>query len=122
MKRLSIAIPFLLTGCAALHEPLEDAYLVSHTVDTIQTMQIAKYPDIYHEGKSCYWLGAHPSRESVWGWAIGSAAVQLGGTQLLLASGHPRLARIWEASGLIVSLDAVNLNYHVGIKIGNPQR
>jgi len=119
---LKLSPLLLLTGCAALHEPLEDAYLVAHSVDIAQTMQIAKYPDFYHEGKSCYWMGAHPSRESVWGWGIGTAAIQVGVTELLLANGHPRIAKFWEASGLAVSLDAVHGNYKVGVTFGNPKR
>ena len=114
---LSFLLAILLCGCTTdkwskRDIALEAAYIALHTVDYLQTRQIAKHPDKWHERNPV--LGRHPSVGEVGTFFLGTAIVQLGVAHLL-----PEKYRVWWISGNLISQVAVvgnNFNVGIGVK------
>jgi hypothetical protein len=122
MRLAWIALTMLLSGCQALKTPESQAWLALHAVDTVQTFRIADDPRCFKESDSLTrrLIGEHPSDGEVAAWAIGSAALHLGVTELLLRNEHPRLAKAWQWVRIGVTAAAVADNYTIGVRIGSP--
>jgi hypothetical protein len=119
-----IAAGLILTGCQALKTPESHAWLALHAVDTIQTYHAAQQPECFHEGDSVTRrvIGTHPSDAEVAAWSIGSAALHLGVTELLLRNEHPALAKAWQYVRIGITTSAIAGNYSAGIRIGSPNK
>lgn len=122
MRALTLVLAVALSGCTALETRESQAWLVLHAVDTIQTYHAAQEPNCYKEGDSITrsLIGSHPSDGEVIAWSLGSAALHLGVTELLLRNDHPKLATAWQYVRMGVTLDAISNNYSAGIRIGSP--
>lgn len=119
-----IAAGILLNGCAALETSESQAWLALHAVDTIQTFHAAQDPRCFAEGDSITrsLIGSHPSDGEVAAWAVGSAALHLGVTELLLRNDHPRAAKVWQYVRIGVTGSAIAQNHSIGIRIGSPNQ
>lgn len=124
MRSLTLVLVVALSGCTALETRESQAWLVLHAVDTLQTYHAAQEPNCYKEGDSITrsLIGSHPSDGEVIAWSLGSAALHLGVTELLLRNDHPKLAKAWQYVRIGVSLDAVYNNHSAGIRIGSSNR
>lgn len=118
------ALAIGLSGCTALETRETQAWLALHAVDTAQTLRIAGDPRCYLESDSLTrgLIGAHPSTGEVLAWSVGSAAVHVGVTELLLRNDHPKLAKAWQYVRIGVTADAVANNYTIGIRLGEPNK
>lgn len=120
---LAAALP-LLNGCTALNDRTEQAWLTLHAVDSVQTYRIAQDPLCFHEANAVTQvvIGETPSRGQVIAWSLGSAAIHLGVTELLLRNEHPKLAKAWQYISIASTGYSVGNNYAIGIRIGSPNK
>lgn len=120
-KLIFIIFIFLLVSwclpCAAANKwstqnyLLELTYLTAHAIDWRQTRTIAKNPGRYTE-KNRY-LGKHPTVREVDEYFLFSTLIHVGVTHFLPAKLRP----IWQCIAIGVSVNCVQHNYSVGIKI-----
>jgi hypothetical protein len=122
MERSLILSLLLCSGCTALESRETQAWLALHAIDTVQTFRIADNPQCFKEADSITRsvIGSHPSDGEVAAWAVGSAALHLGVTELLLRNDHPRIARAWHYVRIGVTASAIAQNHSIGIRIGSP--
>lgn len=116
-----VVLALLLSGCTALETKESKGWLVLHAIDTVQTLDLAHDSRCYVErdGLTRRLIGSHPSDGEVAAWSLGSAALQLGVTELLLRNDHPRLAKAWQFFRIGVTASAVSQNHAIGIRIGS---
>jgi hypothetical protein len=116
------ALAIGLSGCTALEQRETQAWLALHAVDTAQTYRIAQDARCFNEadGITRELIGAHPSTGQVLAWSVGSAAVHVGVTELLLRNDHPKLAKAWQYVRIGVTASAIENNHSIGIRIGSP--
>lgn len=124
MKIMAVAIALLCSGCTALETRESQAWLALHAVDTLQTYHAAQDPLCFAEGDSITrsLIGSHPSDVEVAAWSVGSAALHLGVTELLLRNDHPRAAKVWQYVRIGVTGSAIAQNHSIGIRIGSPNQ
>jgi hypothetical protein len=111
-----------LTGCTALESRGEQTWLALHAVDTAQTYRIAQSDGCFREGNpiTSAVIGEEPSTGEALAWGIGTAALHVGVTELLLRNDHPKLAKAWQFVTIGASSYAIGHNYSLGIRIGGP--
>lgn len=124
MERSLILACAILSGCTALETHESQAWLALHVVDSIQTYHAAQEPQCFAEGDGITrsLIGSHPSDGEVAAWAIGSAALHLGVTELLLRNDHPNWAKAWQYVRIGVTANAIGNNHSIGIRIGSPNQ
>lgn len=112
------------SGCTALETRETQAWLALHAVDSIQTFHAAQEPRCFEEsdGITRSLIGSHPSDGEVAAWAVGSAALHLGVTELLLRNDHSNWAKAWQYVRIGITADAIGRNHSVGIRVGSPNQ
>lgn len=124
MERLLVVSLLLCSGCTALESRESQAWLALHAVDSIQTLHASQDPQCFAEGDTITrsLIGSHPSNGEVAAWAVGSAALHLGVTELLLRNDHTRVAKVWQYVRIGVTTSAIAQNHSIGIRIGSPNQ
>jgi hypothetical protein len=112
----------LMSGCTALRDPGEQAWLALHAVDTAQTFRIAGDPACYRESGQAWLIGDHPSEGAVAAWSVGAAGLHLAVTDYLLRTERPKWARAWQAVTIGMTGAAIVENYSIGIRVGGPNK
>jgi hypothetical protein len=98
---------------------LHDTYQVAHAVDCVQTYYIAKHPELYREVGLSWFLGGHPSKESVAVWCVSQAYLYSVITQMLVdGDASPGVRRVFSAVTIGLTVNTVQRNYAIGIKWG----
>lgn len=115
------ALPvLLLAGCASMNG-MERAWQISHAVDGLQTLSIAR-DDCYEEQA---WLtrrliGSRPSEGEVVAWWAGMAVGHAWVSRRL--EDHPRWQAVWQSITLVHSVDTVMSNHRVGLRVDGDNR
>jgi len=109
------------TGCATLRDPAELSWQALHVVDTLQTRDAVRDP-CFQEGESAWLIGHRPSDATLAAWSIGMAAGHAGVTHWLRETGHPRLARAWQAVTLAHVAYDVGQNWSIGVRLGSQNK
>lgn len=124
IRQLVVIAAISCAGCTALETKESKAWLALHAVDTVQTLELAHDTRCYVErdGLTRRLIGSHPSDGEVAAWALGSAALQLGVTELLLRTDHPRAAAVWQYMRIGITASAVAENHSIGISIGSQNK
>lgn len=113
-----VILAALASGCTAIRDPGEQAWLALHAVDTAQTFRIADAPECFREDRAAWLIGEHPSKGAVAAWSIGSAGLHLAVTEFLLDRDWKIATRVWQAVTLIEKGSAIHQNYSIGIRVG----
>jgi hypothetical protein len=118
MRRIAFLFVVALTGCSALKEPGERAWLAAHAIDTAQTLTFRDDPCI-REGNSttAAIIGREPKPAAVAAWSIATAAAHMAFTEFLLDRGYERTARAWQWVTFTEKGINVARNHELGARI-----
>lgn len=107
---------FALAGCSAIQTRPEMAYQMAHAMDVQQTLQISDGKSF--EQESAWLLGERPSREKVYAWGVGLAVGHALISEWMLDRGYTKSLSVWECVTTSMTLNTVNNNYNIGLRIG----